>query len=52
MPTLNCCPNLIRVRLPPLRLRFYNGLFGWCSQKTQAPGMTYRVLSAKDGDQQ
>ncbi|WP_328443981.1 VOC family protein [Streptomyces sp. NBC_00386] len=33
-------------------IAFYEGLFGWRSQEMQVPGMTYRVLSTKDGDQQ
>ena len=37
---------------PEAAIRFYAGLFGWRSQEMQAPGMTYRVLSIKDGDQQ
>ncbi|MFK4098489.1 VOC family protein [Streptomyces sp. NPDC019531] len=37
---------------PEAAIRFYNGLFGWRSQEMQAPGMTYWVLSIKDGDQQ
>lgn len=37
---------------PEAAIRFYNGLFGWRFQEMQAPGMTYRVLSIADGDQQ
>jgi predicted enzyme related to lactoylglutathione lyase len=37
---------------PEAAIRFYNGLFGWRFQEMQAPGMTYRVLSVADGDQQ
>ncbi|MGW0732872.1 VOC family protein [Streptomyces sp. NPDC002851] len=37
---------------PVAGVDFYRGLFGWRSQEMQAPGMTYRVLSLKDGDQQ
>ncbi|MFI0966451.1 VOC family protein [Streptomyces sp. NPDC021080] len=37
---------------PLAAIAFYQGLFGWRSQDMQAPGMTYRVLSTKDGDQQ
>lgn len=37
---------------PVSAIGFYNGLFGWRSQEMQAPGMTYRVLSIEEGDQQ
>ncbi|MET9884995.1 VOC family protein [Streptomyces sp. NPDC006430] len=37
---------------PVADIAFYNGLFGWRSQEMPAPGMTYRVLSIADGDQQ
>ncbi|MER5385861.1 VOC family protein [Streptomyces sp. NPDC002688] len=37
---------------PVADISFYQSLFGWRSQEMQAPGMTYRVLSTKDGDQQ
>ncbi|MGW0879291.1 VOC family protein [Streptomyces sp. NPDC002671] len=37
---------------PEAAIRFYAGLFGWRSQEMSAPGMTYRVLSIRDGDQQ
>lgn len=37
---------------PEAAIRFYSGLFGWRSQEMEAPGMTYRVLSIADGDQQ
>ncbi|MEU6771756.1 VOC family protein [Streptomyces sp. NPDC046759] len=37
---------------PEAAIGFYRGLFGWRDQEMQAPGMTYRVLSIKDGDQQ
>lgn len=37
---------------PEAAIRFYQGLFGWRTQEMQAPGMTYQVLSIKDGDQQ
>ncbi|MDQ0989317.1 VOC family protein [Streptomyces sp. V3I7] len=37
---------------PEEAIGFYNGLFGWRSAEMPAPGMTYRVLSIKDGDQQ
>ncbi|MEU7065340.1 VOC family protein [Streptomyces sp. NPDC046161] len=36
---------------PVAAVSFYNGVFGWRSEEMQAPGMTYRVLSTKDGDQ-
>ncbi|MER5863217.1 VOC family protein [Kitasatospora sp. NPDC002040] len=31
-------------------IAFYQGLFGWRSQDMDVPGMTYRVLSVRDGD--
>ncbi|MGW0966463.1 VOC family protein [Streptomyces sp. NPDC002516] len=37
---------------PLAAIAFYQGLFGWRTQDMPAPGMTYRVLSTKDGDQQ
>ncbi|MFJ9815806.1 VOC family protein [Streptomyces sp. NPDC101151] len=37
---------------PESAIRFYRELFGWRSQEMQAPGMTYRVLSIEDGDQE
>ncbi|MGW5526875.1 VOC family protein [Streptomyces xanthochromogenes] len=37
---------------PAAAIGFYAGLFGWRSAEMQAPGMTYRVLSVADGDQQ
>ncbi|MFI5683424.1 VOC family protein [Streptomyces sp. NPDC051636] len=37
---------------PVAGIGFYRDLFGWRSQEMQAPGMTYRVLSLRDGDQQ
>ncbi|MFD5511005.1 VOC family protein [Streptomyces sp. NPDC059761] len=37
---------------PAAAVTFYNGVFGWRSQDMEAPGMTYRVLSLKGGDQQ
>ncbi|WP_405702277.1 VOC family protein [Streptomyces sp. NBC_00069] len=37
---------------PAAAVSFYNGVFGWRSQDMETPGMTYRVLSLKDGDQQ
>jgi predicted enzyme related to lactoylglutathione lyase len=42
----------LHVGAPEAAIRFYSELFGWRSQEMQAPGMTYRVLSIKDGDQQ
>ncbi|MFD7443875.1 VOC family protein [Streptomyces sp. NPDC059909] len=42
----------LHVGEPEAAIRFYRGLFGWRSEEMQAPGMTYRVLSIKDGDQQ
>ncbi|BBC31265.1 27 kDa antigen Cfp30B [Streptomyces graminofaciens] len=37
---------------PVAGIDFYRDLFGWRSEEMSAPGMTYRVLSLKDGDQQ
>ncbi|KQV17559.1 MULTISPECIES: VOC family protein [unclassified Kitasatospora] len=37
---------------PVADITFYQGLFGWRSQEMPAPGMTYRVLSVRKGDQQ
>ncbi|MEU9142837.1 VOC family protein [Streptomyces sp. NPDC048349] len=37
---------------PVAALAFYHGVFGWRHQEMDAPGMTYRVLSTADGDQQ
>ena len=37
---------------PEAAITFYRGLFGWRSQEMPAPGMTYRVLSIAEGDQQ
>ncbi|WP_329500263.1 VOC family protein [Kitasatospora herbaricolor] len=37
---------------PVADIAFYQGLFGWRSQEMQVPGMTYRVLSVRDGDLQ
>lgn len=37
---------------PQVALDFYGRLFGWRSQEMDAPGMTYRVLSTAEGDQQ
>jgi predicted enzyme related to lactoylglutathione lyase len=42
----------LHVADPEAAIRFYQGLFGWRSQDMEAPGMTYRVLSIRDGDQQ
>lgn len=42
----------LHVGEPEAAIRFYNRLFGWRSEEMRAPGMTYRVLSIKDGDQQ
>ncbi|GAA1176943.1 hypothetical protein F4556_005592 [Kitasatospora gansuensis] len=54
---LTSAPNsLLWVELhvpdPVADIGFYQGLFGWRSQDMAAPGMTYRVLSVRDGDQQ
>ncbi|MER5934771.1 VOC family protein [Streptomyces sp. NPDC002054] len=37
---------------PVAAIAFYRTLFGWRSQEMDAPGMTYRVLSVGEGDQQ
>jgi predicted enzyme related to lactoylglutathione lyase len=37
---------------PEAALAFYHRLFGWRAAEMSAPGMTYRVLSVADGDQQ
>ncbi|MFJ4779259.1 VOC family protein [Streptomyces sp. NPDC088762] len=37
---------------PEAALGFYSALFGWRHTEMEAPGMTYRVLSTADGDQQ
>ncbi|MEV6834015.1 VOC family protein [Streptomyces sp. NPDC051133] len=37
---------------PEAAIRFYQNLFGWRFEEMQAPGMTYRVLSIGEGDQQ
>ncbi|MFD9412395.1 VOC family protein [Streptomyces sp. NPDC059989] len=37
---------------PAAALGFYSGLFGWRHAEMQTPGLTYRVLSTADGDQQ
>ncbi|MBT2405730.1 MULTISPECIES: VOC family protein [unclassified Streptomyces] len=37
---------------PAAAIAFYKGLFGWRHQEMEAPGMTYRVLSIAEGDQQ
>ncbi|MFJ2824374.1 VOC family protein [Streptomyces toxytricini] len=37
---------------PLAALDFYGGVFGWRSQEMQTPGMTYRVLSVREGDQE
>jgi len=37
---------------PEADIAFYQDLFGWRSQEMPAPGMTYRVLSTAEGDQQ
>ncbi|MET8331838.1 VOC family protein [Streptomyces sp. NPDC005181] len=41
----------LHVGEPEAVMRFYDGLFGWRSEMPE-PGMTYRVLSIKEGDQQ
>ncbi|MCF3133967.1 VOC family protein [Streptomyces olivochromogenes] len=42
----------LHVADPVAAIRFYNGLFGWRFEEMPAPGMTYRVLSVGEGDQQ
>ncbi|MFD3681374.1 VOC family protein [Streptomyces sp. NPDC058613] len=37
---------------PVADIGFYAGLFGWRHAEMDAPGMTYRVLSIADGDQE
>ncbi|MFI5619543.1 VOC family protein [Streptomyces sp. NPDC051567] len=37
---------------PVADIAFYAALFGWRSAELPAPGMTYRVLSIADGDQE
>ncbi|MEU0004132.1 VOC family protein [Streptomyces sp. NPDC006314] len=36
---------------PEAAIGFYRGLFGWRTEEMRTPGMTYQVLSVKDGDQ-
>ncbi|WP_374774513.1 VOC family protein [Streptomyces sp. NBC_01310] len=37
---------------PLAAIAFYSALFGWRHAEMEAPGMTYRVLSTAEGDQQ
>ncbi|MGW0396016.1 VOC family protein [Streptomyces sp. NPDC003042] len=37
---------------PVAAIAFYAGLFGWRHTEMRAPGMTYRVLSIAEGDQE
>ncbi|MGW0120573.1 VOC family protein [Streptomyces sp. NPDC003327] len=37
---------------PETDLAFYRSLFGWRWAEMEAPGMTYRVISTADGDQE
>ncbi|MFF5970481.1 VOC family protein [Streptomyces sp. NPDC012769] len=37
---------------PEVTLAFYSALFGWRWQAMDTPGMTYRVVSTAEGDQQ
>ncbi|MBT2439512.1 VOC family protein [Streptomyces sp. ISL-36] len=46
------CWAELHVADPRVALDFYGKLFGWRSQEMEAPGMTYRVLSTAEGDQQ
>lgn len=42
----------LHVAEPAAAVLFYRGLFGWRFAEMTVPGMTYRVLSVRDGDQQ
>ncbi|GGJ16343.1 VOC family protein [Streptomyces brasiliensis] len=42
----------LHVAAPEAAVGFYRELFGWRSEEMKAPGMTYRVLSIAEGDQQ
>ncbi|MFI8521757.1 VOC family protein [Streptomyces sp. NPDC085481] len=42
----------LHVADPESVLGFYRELFGWRWQEMEAPGMTYRVISTAEGDQQ
>ncbi|MEV8535694.1 VOC family protein [Streptomyces sp. NPDC051211] len=42
----------LHVAHPVAVIAFYRTLFGWRSQEMDAPGMTYRVLSIGEGDQE
>ncbi|WP_405021179.1 VOC family protein [Kitasatospora sp. NBC_00070] len=42
----------LHVADPVAALGFYRGLFGWRSKEMSVPGMTYRVVSIADGDQE
>ncbi|MFD9034987.1 VOC family protein [Streptomyces sp. NPDC059567] len=46
------CWAELHVPDPRAAVEFYGKLFGWRSQDMDAPGMTYRVLSTAEGDQQ
>ncbi|MET9438500.1 VOC family protein [Streptomyces sp. NPDC006551] len=46
------CWAELHVADPRAALDFYEKLFDWRSQDMEAPGMTYRVLSTAEGDQQ
>lgn len=46
------CWTELHVADPQAAIAFYHSLFGWRSQEMEAPGMTYRVLSTAEGDQQ
>ncbi|MFJ8666487.1 VOC family protein [Streptomyces sp. NPDC093600] len=45
------CWTELHVADPRAALDFYGKLFGWRSQEMEAPGMTYRVVSTAEGDQ-
>ncbi|MER6100381.1 VOC family protein [Streptomyces sp. NPDC001728] len=42
----------LHVHDPEAVLGFYRGLFGWRWAEMETPGMTYRVVSTAEGDQQ
>ncbi|MGW0466352.1 VOC family protein [Streptomyces sp. NPDC003027] len=46
------CWTELHVADPRAALDFYGKLFGWRSQEMEAPGMTYRVVSTAEGDQE
>ncbi|GGW54085.1 hydroxylase [Streptomyces lucensis JCM 4490] len=42
----------LHVADPAAAIGFYRGLFGWRTEEMRTPGMTYQVLSIRDGDQE